>query len=114
MKLRDAVESLQGRIIHSASAFDSAEIRHVVASDLMSDVLVVDHSSLLLVTSLASDQALRTAHIVGAPAVVVTNGKALPSSMKTLAAELDVALILSPLSKFHACVALGRLVDGKP
>jgi hypothetical protein len=79
------------------------EIRHVVASDLMSDVLLVDEDDLLLLTSLASDQVLRTAQIVGAAGVVVVNGKPLPSSMVSVANDLRMTLATCRLSKFAAC-----------
>lgn len=82
------------------------QVRHVVASDLMSDVLLVDEDDMLLLTSLASDQVLRTAQIVGAVAVVVVNGKPLPSSMVNVARDLNMTLATSPLSKFDACVAV--------
>lgn len=81
-------------------------IRHVVASDLMSDVLLVDEDDMLLLTSLASDQVLRTAQIVGAAGVIVVNGKPLPSSMVNVANDLRMTLATCRLSKYDACVAV--------
>lgn len=83
-------------------------IRHVMASDLMSDVLVVDEEDMLLLTSLASDQVLRTAQIVGAVGVVVVNGKPLPSSMVNVANDLRMTLVTCPLPKYDACVAVSE------
>jgi predicted transcriptional regulator len=80
-------------------------VRHVMASDLMSDVLLVDEDDMLLLTSLASDQVLRTAQIVGAVGVIVVNGKPLPSSMVNVANDLHMTLATSRLSKYDACVA---------
>ena len=79
-------------------------VRHVVASDLMSDVLLVDEEDMLLLTSLASDQVLRTAQIVGAVGVVVVNGKPLPSTMCGVARELGVSLLTARASKYDCCV----------
>ena len=81
-------------------------VRHVVASDLMSDVLLVDEDDMLLLTSLASDQVLRTAQIVGAAGVIVVNGKPLPSSMVNVANDLRMTLATCRLSKYEACVAV--------
>ncbi len=111
MKLTELIEPLSCKIIHEGSDFADTTIENVTASDLMSDVLVVDKHNLLIVTSLASDQVIRTGDIVGARAVIVVNGKALPATMSKLAQELDVSLLLSPLTKFMACVRIGRLMN---
>ena len=111
MKLEALVGALGCKVIHRGGNFDSKEIRHVVASDLMSDVLVVDKEHLLLVTSLPSDQTIRTSDIVGAHAVLVVNNKTLSASMVTLAREMDVTLMQSSLSKFDACVMIGKLMN---
>jgi len=81
-------------------------VLHVMASDLMSDVLLVDEDDMLLLTSLASDQVLRTAQIVGAVGVIVVNGKPLPSSMVNVANDLRMTLATSKFSKYDACVAI--------
>ena len=111
MKIPDFLEPLQCSVMHKSRQFDDIEILHVVASDLMSDVLVVDKDQLMLVTSLPSDQAIRTADIVGIHVVLVVNHKTLPKSMVSLAKEMDMTLIQSPLAKFEACVKLGRLMN---
>lgn len=89
-------------------------IRHVMASDLMSDVLLVDEEDMLLLTSLASDQVLRTAQIVGAVGVIVVNGKPLPSSMVNVANDLRMTLATSRLSKYDACVAVSDALSKNP
>ena len=81
-------------------------IRHVVASDLMSDVLLVDEDDMLLLTSLASDQVLRTAQIVNAVGVIVVNGKPLPSSMVNVANDLRMTLAVCRLTKYATCIAV--------
>ncbi len=110
MKLTELIEPLDCAVVHKGSGFVDTTIENVTASDLMSDVLVVDKSNLLIVTSLASDQAIRTGDIVGARAVMVVNNKALPATMLKLAEELDMTLLLSPLTKFKACVRIGNLM----
>ncbi len=111
MQLTAIIEPLECTLLHEGAGFSDATLDNVVASDLMSDVLVVDQRHLLLVTSLASDQVIRTADIVGAVAVLATNGKTLPSNMLVLAREMNMTLLRSPLTKFMACVRLGRLMN---
>lgn len=114
MKLESLTRALEARIVCKSASFATAEFGQVIASDLMSDVLVVDHPSPLLVTSLASDQVIRTADIVGACAVLVVNGKTLPANMKTLARECGMTLLHLDLPKFEACVRIGRLLAPAP
>ncbi len=109
MKWAEIERRLQAETVHRGAAYDTLEVEHAVASDLMSDVLVTDLPRPLLITSLASDQAVRTADIVGAAGVALVNGKPLPESMRRLAVELNITLLRSPLAKFEACVALSPL-----
>lgn len=114
MKLVEILRCLDAEVVHRGAGFDSVDVEHVTASDLMSDVLVTDAPRQLIVTSLASDQAIRTADIVGAAAVAVVNGKTLPENMRRLALELNLTILRSPLPKFEACVALAALASRTP
>ena len=105
MTILEVAEVLKAEVLVKGEGCHKA-IRHVIASDLMSDVLMVDEEDLLLLTSLASDQVLRTAQIVGAVGVVVVNGKPLPSSMVNVANDLRMTLATSRLPKFETCVAV--------
>ena len=69
MKLADIITTLDGKQL--AGGESDRSVGAVVANDLMSDVLLNDSEDILLLTSLASDQAIRTANIVGAMCVVV-------------------------------------------
>ncbi len=105
MTFGEAVVVLKGEMLVQGVG-EKCRCGHVMASDLMSDVLLIDKDDMLLLTSLASEQVLRTAQIVGAAGVVVVNGKPLPSSMVEVARELGMALAVSQLSKYDACVAI--------
>ena len=105
MKINDVARILDGTVCYAGEG-PGRPVRHVVASDLMSDVLLVDADDMLLITSLASDQVLRTAQIVGAMGVVVANGKPLPSTMVDVARSLGVPLITAPHPKYECCVRL--------
>ncbi len=105
MTISEVAEVLSAEILVRGESADRP-IRRVVASDLMSDVLLVDDEDMLLLTSLSSDQVLRTAQIVGAVAVVVVNGKPLSGSMTQVARDLGVSLLACKLAKYEACVRL--------
>ena len=88
MTIADVVKILNGKLMAGDGTSPRA-VGAVVANDLMSDVLLNDADDILLITSLASDQAIRTAE-----------------TMLKVAADLGVPLVSSPLSKYDACVRL--------
>ena len=96
MTILEIAEVLKAEVLVKGEGIDRP-LQHVVSSDLMSDVLVVDEEDILLLTSLASDQVLRTAQIVGALGVVFVNGK--PN-------DLRMTLATCKLSKYDACIAV--------
>ena len=109
MNLHQLLSAAQSVVLwNHPEPFPVPDVSRVVASDLMSDVLATDLERPLLLTSLLSDHALRTAHVVGAAAVLVANGKNPPPEMVDLARELGIPLARTPLSKFDASVALGK------
>ncbi len=101
------VTPLQAEVLVTGAAMARQPVSGVVASDLMSDVLVVSQDDVLLVTSLASDQMIRTADLVGAVGVIVVNAKPLAPSLIRLAESLDIALLRTALPKYEACLAIG-------
>lgn len=104
MKISDVIKILNGKLV--AGGDEDRDVGAIVANDLMSDVLLNDADDILLLTSLASEQAVRTANIVGAAAVVVHNAKPLPATMCQVADTLGIPLISSPLAKYDSCVKL--------
>jgi len=111
VKLSDAIEAIHGEVIYGVEGYEALPIHHIVACDLMSDVLVVDESHMLLVTSLVARQSLKTAHLVGASGMVVVNDKGLPDDLVTLARDLELTLIRTPYAKFDCCVRLGKCLE---
>jgi hypothetical protein len=85
---------------------DDPVIKDVVVTDLMSDVLVYDGDDALLITSLATDQVIRTADIVDARAVCLTNRKKPEPGMQALAERQGIPLCTTTMSTYGACVAL--------
>ena len=100
--------SHEAEVLWSDPEHDATDVANVISSDLMSDVLMMDAEQPLLLSSLVSDQSLRTANVVGAVALVVANGKTPPPNMVELARELGITLARTEMAKFEASVALGK------
>lgn len=107
--IQSIVENLPAHVVYGPSGFQRMVLDHVVAGDLMSDILVSVDANYLLVTSLATEQAMRTADIVGASAVLLVNDKLPSFGMKELAEDSGITLLATPLPLYDACVALGNL-----
>jgi hypothetical protein len=103
------VENLPAHIVYSASGWQSLDLHTVIASDLMSDVLVSVDSDALLVTSLATEQTVRSADMVGAPVILLVNDKLPSQAMKTLAEQCGITVLATPMPMYEACVTLGIL-----
>ena len=112
MTIADVAVALNGKLMAGDGTSPRA-VGEVVANDLMSDVLLVDADDILLLTSLASDQAIRTAHIVGAMGVVVHDAKPLSETMLKVADDLHIPLVSSPLSKYDACVKMHDALEAE-
>ncbi len=113
MTFIEIIEKLPAHIVSAGQNFPGEPLSKVVASDLMSDVLVVEADNLLILTSLSSEQTVRTADIVGARGILLVNDKSPQPAMKQLADEVGITLLSTPLSMFEACVAIGQLLAGR-
>lgn len=112
MTLAQLAPLIQAQILVATPELETSPIQHAVASDLMSDVLVARTEEFVLITSLASDQMIRTADLVGATGVILVNGKQPPPSLLQLAEELDLPLLGTPLPKFETCLVIGNALQG--
>ncbi len=107
MKLTTLTKLIPCTVLSQRKGFEDVEIKAIVASDLMSDVLTSSEECFLISTSLNSEQVIRTADIVGAPAVLLVNGKQPQNGMVQLAKEYGVTLLSTPLSNYKVCYIVG-------
>ena len=108
----EIAQKLSLTIINQANDLASCFVLNVISSDLMSDVLMVGNDVDLLVTSLATEQAIRTASIMDMSGVIIVNGKEITESMQNLAKELNINLFSSYFAKHEACCLLYDLQKG--
>lgn len=109
--LKPLIEALAAKAVNAPPGWEDREIKRIFASDLISDILVIEGENILLLSSLLSDQVLRTADVIGASAVVLVNRKHIPAMLGRAAAKQGLPLFHTPLPKFEACVCLGRLME---
>ena len=91
--------------------YESARIKTLLTSDLMSDVLTTTEENFVMITSLNSKQVVHTADIVGALGILLVNGKSLPGDMKNLAEEKRLTLLSSPWNSFQVSMAIGSVLE---
>ena len=113
MKIKEIVEELDATPLYAESGWEELEVGSVFASDLISDILVSEGEGQLLLTSLTSAQVVRTASLVGAVAIVLVHRRQTPPGLEAAARDQGVPLFRSAMTKFEACVRLGRLGDAE-
>ena len=109
MKMKKIIEELEATKLYAAPDWEELEIGSVFASDLISDILVSEGEDQLLLTSLTSTQVVRTAALVGAVAIVLVYRRQTPPGLEAAAKEQGIPLFRSTITKFEACVRMGRL-----
>lgn len=111
MDLIRIADALEAELVHGPSGWEQLNIETVFASDLMSDVLMSEREDMLLITSLSTEQSVRSAGIVGSEAMIVANDKSVTEGMIELAKDQDIALFRARRPKYELCVRLGRLLE---
>lgn len=111
MDLIRIADTLKAELVCGPPGWKKIDIESVFASDLMSDVLMSDRDGMLLVTSLSTEQSIRSASIVCSEAVIIANNKTVTDGMIALAKELGIALLCTQYPKYDTCVRIGRLME---
>lgn len=113
MKIQEIVKQLEATPLHVGTGWEDLRVGSVFASDLISDILVSEGEDQLLLTSLTSAQVVRSATLVGMVAIILVHRRKTPPELEALARDQGVLLFRSALTKFDACVLLGRLGESK-
>lgn len=110
----ETILSLVNGTMHAAcTTARTADITNFVAGDLMSDVLTLEDEYFVLITSLATEQTIRTADFVGARAVMLVNNKKPQAGMLALAKELNISVLTTPYRMFRTCLILGKALEAE-
>lgn len=111
MTIRDIVENLPAHVVYGPPGFIEHRVHQVIAGDLMSDMLLSVEGEGLMVTSLATEQTVRSADLIGASVILLVNDKLPTVEMKRLAEECGITLLATPMPMFESCTTLGFLVN---
>src|SRR5512143_967494 len=106
MLLAEIVTLLRCTELVTPGPADGRKIDGCFAADLMSEVLAFCGHGSLLVTGLTNVQALHTAEVVDASAILDVNGKRPDGKVLALARARRLPLLSTQLTMYEAC---GRL-----
>lgn len=98
-------DALKAAVIEGEDRLDTV-VEHVYASDLMSDVLAFGRPDSVLITGLASRQAVISAHMAEFKGVVFVRGKKPKDGSGKFARDNDLVLLSADLDMYDACVRI--------
>ena len=101
MKISDVAKILNAKIVSGEKLLDK-EANFAFASDLMSDVLTVEMQHIILITGMANIQAMRTAEMSDALAIILVRNKKATKEMVEIARQSDIVLMEFSGSMFRA------------
>jgi len=101
LKLRDVLTAVNGRAVSNRIDMDF-EVQRGIGADLMSDVLRFGGEGMLLVTGLTNPQVIRTAEMVGIPALLFVRAKLPPPETVSLAQEAGIALLTTQFTMYES------------
>ncbi|MHB8926802.1 MAG: hypothetical protein ACYC9Q_03935 [Bacillota bacterium] len=102
MKLSAVARILAVEVLCGADKLES-EVSAAFACDLMSDVLAFAAPKTILLTGLTNAQAVRTAEVIDAPAIVFVRGKRPGDKTVELAVEKGLACFLTRRLMYESC-----------
>ncbi len=107
MKIDTIKEALGASVLEGEEGL-SLSVEHIYASDLMSDVLAFGKPDSLLLTGLASQQAIISAHMAEFKGVVLIRGKRPKDGAEKFARENNLVLMTTDLDMYDACIRIAE------
>ncbi|MBN1580931.1 MAG: hypothetical protein JXA89_09540 [Anaerolineae bacterium] len=101
MKLHKVISIVDGVAVSATTDMDM-DIRCGLSADLMSDVLRFGQAGMLLLTGLTNPQAIRTADMLGIPALLFVRAKLPAQETIALAQELGISLLVTRFTMYEA------------
>jgi anti-sigma regulatory factor (Ser/Thr protein kinase) len=105
VEIKAIQEALEATVIEGEGGLAST-VEHVYASDLMSDVLAFGKPDSILLTGLATQQAVISAHMAEFKGVVFVRGKRVKDGALKFARDYHLVLMSTHLDMYDACVRL--------
>lgn len=101
MNLREVISTVDGIAVSEAADLD-VQVQYGFSADLMSDVLRFGGPGVLLITGLTNPQAIRTADMLGMPALLFVRAKLPGPETIALAEELGISLVATQYTMYEA------------
>ena len=111
MKVKMIKNVLEASVLVGEDKLDTM-IEHVYASDLMSDVLAFGKPRSILLTGLATQQAIISAHMAEFDGVVLVRGKKPKDGSAKFAQENNLILLSTDLDMYDACIRISSIENG--
>ena len=111
VEIRMIKDALQASVIEGQDGLGTS-VDQVYASDLMSDVLAFGKPNSVLLTGLATQQAVISAHMAEFKGVVFVRGKKPKDGSREFAKENDLVLLSTELDMYDACVRIDSVKRG--
>jgi serine/threonine-protein kinase RsbT len=105
-------DALEASVIEGEDKLDTG-VEHIYASDLMSDVLAFGRPNSILLTGLATQQAVISAHMAEFKGVVFIRGKKPKDGAEKFARDNLLVLLSTELDMYDACVRIDAIKRGK-
>ena len=105
MQIRTIKDTLDASLIIGEDKLDTV-VENVYASDLMSDVLAFGKPNSILLTGLASQQAVISAHMAEFKGVVFIRGKRPDVSSQEFAKENQLVLLSTRFDMYDSCIKI--------
>jgi serine/threonine-protein kinase RsbT len=105
LEIKMIIDALEASVIEGENKLDVV-VEHIYASDLMSDVLAFGKPDSILLTGLATQQAVISAHMAEFKGVVFIRGKKPKDGSEKFARDNDLVLISTELDMYDACVRI--------
>jgi predicted transcriptional regulator len=107
MSVEEIIELIEGEIV-TGNPKNNIQISLAFSSDLMSDVLTINHhqDDIVLLTGLANVQTIRTVEMAGLNLVILVRGKKANNDMIEIANENDITIIETKYSSFRTSAIL--------
>jgi serine/threonine-protein kinase RsbT len=112
VEIRMIKDVLEASIIEGEDRLD-ATVEHIYASDLMSDVLAFGRPDSILLTGLATQQAVISAHMAEFKGVVFIRGKKPKDGSGEFAKDNQLVLLSTELDMYDACIRIDSVRKGR-
>jgi anti-sigma regulatory factor (Ser/Thr protein kinase) len=111
MEIRAIKEVLEASVIEGEDQLGT-QVDHIYASDLMSDVLAFGKPNSILLTGLATQQAIISAHMAEFKAVVFIRGKNPKDGAEKFARDNQLIVLCTDLDMYEACARIDAMERG--